>query len=79
MSAHIFSRNVALAVAAVSLLAIGVVPSVADYNFQWLSRFGTHVIWFGIISLARPTISGFGEKKLEAYIQLVLQVCNGAA
>ena len=79
MSARILSSNVALAVTTVTLLATGVVPSVADYNFQWLSRFGALLIWLGIIALVRPTISGLGEKKLQAYGEQVLRVCNKSA
>lgn len=39
-------------------LGVGLAVSLCLRNFDWLSRFGTLVICWGILLLARPTLTG---------------------
>lgn len=55
---RILGNNVFICIVALIFLAIGVMASVCNKNFQWLSRFGALVICTGVIALARPNIVG---------------------
>lgn len=57
MQSFLSSNKFLLSITVASFVA-GLVISVCDRDFNWLSRFGALVICWGILLLARPSITG---------------------
>jgi hypothetical protein len=54
----LLSNNVFSVTATLTLLVAGTYQSLHAENFQWLSRFGALVICVGIMTMARPFVTG---------------------
>ncbi len=54
----LLSSNILWLSLTVASFSIGFAASLLDRNFDWLSRFGALVICWGILLLARPSLTG---------------------
>jgi hypothetical protein len=71
----IIGTNVFSITAMIALMTAGIFMSFNQSNFQWLSRFGALIICVGIMTMARPFITG-RPLRIRVIMESGFDVCD---